>query len=109
MGSVFPLGRLGLSARTIELLAGRQIDTVGLVLTLDPQRLLEQIPGFEPAHLLELRDALTKAGFLPEPPAEDAGEAAAAAGRLQKWAQLPNVWPEVRPVPRQNHPARGAP
>jgi DNA-directed RNA polymerase subunit alpha len=67
-----PLAELGLSPRVLNSLRSKQIETVGQVLTMDPDQLLS-IRNFGPASLSELREKLTEFGYLSEVTAEEAG------------------------------------
>lgn len=60
-----PLADLGLSPRVLNALRSKQIETVGQVLTMDPDQLLS-IRNFGPRSMTELREKLAEFGYLPE-------------------------------------------
>ncbi|HWV24207.1 MAG TPA: DNA-directed RNA polymerase subunit alpha [Thermomicrobiales bacterium] len=68
-----PLAELGLSPRVLNSLRSKQIETVGQVLTMDPDQLLS-IRNFGPASLTELHEKLTEFGYLSDGPTDAAGE-----------------------------------
>ena len=57
-----PLAELGLSPRVLNALRSRHIETVGQVLSMDPDQLL-QIRNFGPRSLQELKDQLAEHGY----------------------------------------------
>lgn len=68
-----PLAELGLSPRVLNSLRSKQIESVGQVLTMDPDQLLA-IRNFGPASLAELHEKLTEFGYLSDGTADEVAE-----------------------------------